>query len=58
MPKSPKTRELIKKMSKWKLTDDMIKQFVDHLFKPHELRTLIIHATKRLKEMEDSDSAA
>jgi len=48
--------EMVKKMSQWKLTDDLIKQFVDHLFKPRELRTLIIYAANKLKEMENAEN--
>jgi hypothetical protein len=45
-------RQLIQAMSEWKLTEPMIKQFIDKLYKPSELRVLINHAVKRLKELE------
>jgi hypothetical protein len=45
-------RKLIQAMSEWKLTEPLIKQFINKLYKPSELRTVIKHATKRLKELE------
>jgi hypothetical protein len=44
--------EIYNKMKKWKITEPLIKQFVNGLFKPYELRILITHAVKRLKELE------
>jgi len=43
---------IIQQMSQWKLTDSLIRQFVNGLFAPRELRTLIKHAVNRLKEIE------